>query len=321
MNIRLLFVCIILFFDFACCSMEEKQDDSQWETIFVHRLNGSPEDLQLFKDRGFIQGEARSFNLPNGKFSSLGQVEEITTLNDQIDPQKTTCLYTQSRGGCTAINLLGKHNPPNVKMLIIDATPADMVNMVDPQLCGIFSCLPRSLKERLLRRHHPNYPKNSLPPVQAIANIENKGLPVFIVHSHNDAKVSIQHAYKNYKAFKEANFPNVYLCELQKGKHIHNSDGEDSHIYRTALHSVYKKHGQQYDPEQATLQDTDLQKLQPSIAEINNKIKAKQSCLRRGCIALSSCCKSRNRTNNGACTSNIQRDYVIIDVSEQDTTK
>ncbi len=135
----------------------------------------------------------------------------------------------------------------------------------------------RTHKEWALRQLYPGYPKNSVPPVDAISQIDNKELPVFLVHSDNDEIVNIRAALKNYKAFKQAQFPHVYLCKLQHGGHAHNAKGADNQTYRTALHSFYKQHGLHHDEKQATLDN--LTHLQPTIEDVDRQIATQENKL------------------------------------------
>lgn len=258
-------------------------ETSQSETIFIHGLNGSPKKLDILIADKIIHSPAKSFDLQNGRQCPLGQGQDIETVKKHIDGAQDCHVIGHSRGGAAAVSCLGKHNPANVKMLVLDAAPADMLNVIDEKQYkhGLFPFLTRSQKEWCLQQFHPNYPSNSTPPVEAIADIENKNLPVFIVHSHNDKVVNIRSAWQYYKAFKQANFPHVYLCELKQGGHNHNSNGPDSNIYKTALHSVYKKHEFQHDPELATLQNHEFKNLQPSIEEVDEKLRLNQWKLRQ----------------------------------------
>ncbi len=213
-------------------------------TLYCHGLSCKGERVQGLIRQNVIQNPAKGFNFNDHK-KCLGQADDITTLAAQIDPDENYILYGRSRGGAAAVNYLAQHNPSNIQALILDAAPADMLNVVD-EIQHKVGCLilhNKDDKEFAIRVLYPGYPQNSIPPVQAIENIENKHLPVFIVHSHNDRTVNMRSAWQYYKAFKQANFTDVYLCELQYGGHVRNASGSDSHIYKTALHSMYKKHG------------------------------------------------------------------------------
>lgn len=279
---------ILLFASTVLLSKSESENKiPQSVTFFVHGRDGSPEKLRTFVKETIVQGPAQAFDLQNGKECPLGQGQDIETINKHTQSIQDCKLLGHSRGGAAITNYLGKYNPTNVSMIILDAAPADILNVVDETQYkyGLFPLVTRAQKEWYLRTLYPNYPKNSTPPVESIADIKNKDLPVFIVHSHNDKVVNIRSAWQYYKAFKQANFSNVYLCELQKGSHNHNADNytldSDSHIYKTALHSVYKKHGFQHDPKQATLQEHEFKKLQPSIEDIDEKLRINQWKLRQ----------------------------------------
>jgi len=259
---------------FLLCNITLHAKSQQPTTVYCPGLGDSKYEIHGLVDLGIVQKPAKGIALKKENDADLGQLADIETLKNNLDPKKNHILYGTSRGGSTAINYTATHNPTNIKALIIDATPADMLNVVDEiqYKVGIFVFWTKSQKEWATRLLFPHFPANSMPPMQAIAHIKNKELPVFIVHSNNDPIVNVRSAWENYKAFKQASFPHVYLCELQECGHMGNSSGPDSLIYKQALHSFYKKHGFQYDKNHAILTESQLLQFQPSIESIDEKL-------------------------------------------------
>ena len=110
-------------------------------------------------------------------------------------------------------------------------------------------------------------------------------MAILIAHSRTDALVNIQSAWQNYNALKRAGFSQVYLYELPQGQHPCNAEDLD---YQKVLQSFYKHHGFQYDAQLATFTKQELQTLQPSIEEIDEKLQTNQWVLRKQTI-INSC--------------------------------
>lgn len=286
MKIISIICCLLISFATILVSSDITQET---ETVFIHGLNCSPKKLHdYYLPQHVIQKPASAVKLLNGKKSALGQGQDIEDIHThlQLDPKKKYRAYCHSRGACAFINYMAQHNPENVQMIVLEAGPADMLNIVDEYQYkyGLFPFWTRAQKEYILRCNYPKYPQNSLPPVQVIPQIQNKKLPILIIHPQDDTRVNVRSAWQLYKAFKQAEFSDVYLCELKKGGHSKSADGPEGNIFKSALHSVYKKHGQSFSPDHATLQDTDLKKLQPTIDEIDEKLYWNQWKLRQQCI-------------------------------------
>jgi hypothetical protein len=271
---------------FVLCNLTLHTKSNHPTTIYCPGLGDSQYEIHGLIDQGLVKKPAKGIALKKENDAGLGHGIDIQTLKNNLDCKKNYILYGTSRGGSTAINYIAEHNPTNIQALILDATPSDMLNIVDEiqYKVGLFIFWTRAQKEWATQLLFPHYPKKSIPPIQAIANIQNKDLPVFIVHSHNDPIVNVRSAWENYKAFKQANFSHVYLCELQENGHMGNPSGPDSLVYKQALHSFYKLHGFQFDKKYANLSELDLAQFQPSLAKIDEKLVANQWKLRKQAI-------------------------------------
>ena len=248
-------------------------------TWYCHGLHCKTRRVPGLLSQNIIQEPADNVEFDDTQ-SCLGQDKDVKKLLQVLASHPKKCkLHSHSKGGNVIINGLARYNPSNVAAIVIDASPADMLDRVDEIQCslGVYLFQSREQKEWILRQLYPAYPQGSVPPVEEIKNIKNKDLPVFIVHSDDDKIVNIRAGLKIYKAFKQAEFPHVYFCRLHHGGHNNNGKGADSHIYRTAIHSFYKKYGFKYDEQHATLQD--LTSLQPSIEEVDKQIEDQEIIL------------------------------------------
>ena len=268
MNILKTLSCLLLFSSYGLFSCDENQPT----TIYCHGLGGNTGELSYYMGSGWIYRPAKTFQFDDD-CSSLGQGEEIKLVRKNINEEESAMVVANSRGGSAALSCIGQYNPANLRALVVKSAPADMLNIVDEiqYKIGLFTLMTRSAKEWALRQIYPNYPKNSMPPVAAIANIKNKKLPVLIVHSAADTVVGIRSGYQNYNAFKKAGFENVYFCELQESDH-NNISKTDEEKMSQVLHSFYKKHDFQHDPKKATI--INFQPLQPTVEEIDKKLHA-----------------------------------------------
>ncbi|MDP3787836.1 MAG: hypothetical protein Q8Q60_00795 [Candidatus Chromulinivorax sp.] len=276
-KIRLFFTIFIIFH--AQFYASEKQPT----TIYCHGLGGSQYEFHGLMQAKVIHEPANGVQFKNERDSCLGHGKNIETLNDKINPTNEHIFYGISCGGVGIVSWLAKHNSHSAKAVILDATPSDMVNLVEEAQykIGLWALWTRAHKEWALHRLFPEYPQQSMPPVQAIAKIKNKNIAVFIVHSQNDPVVDIRAALENYKAFLQADFKNAYICLLEHGGHMNNAFGQDSLIFKQALNSFYKKYSLKYHEEYAILTDEELQQFQPSIEEIDEMLLQNLSKLRK----------------------------------------
>ena len=297
-NVGLVIKLLVILFFFQTWLLQAQQP----VTLFCHGIVDNKTQADRYND--FLQEPTATFDFPDAQEPSdwnfnnfvfcscalfgkspvnlekmyMGHGPDIQTLQNQIDSEKSYILYGLSRGGATAISYLAQHNPDNVRALILDAAPADMVATIDTlqYLIGYKFAPERSTQEAFFHTLFPAYPMNSTPAVCDIANIHNKNLPIFIAHSHDDARVSIASAWQLYQAFKQAGFTHVYLCELTTGVHAHYMEGPEKDLYLRALHSFYKQYNLAYN---ANLANLDLEQLQPTQQEVSEKLAKHQENL------------------------------------------
>ncbi len=264
-------------------------------TLFCHGIIDNKTQIERYDN--FIEQPAQSFNFPDaqqpydwdlntlifngcllfGKPVNRNQMfmatnQDITTLKQQINPKESYMLYGFSRGGSTTINYLAEYNPKNIKALILEATPADMIDAVNHAQydLGYQFASDRRTQEQIFHSIFPAYQLGSTPPVKNIAFITNKDLPILIIHAINDKRVPIDAAYKLYLAFLDNGFPHVYLYELPDGQHAHYTTGIYKNSYLQVLHSFYKKYGFTYNENFADFHD--MIRFQPTKKEISKKL-------------------------------------------------
>jgi dienelactone hydrolase len=188
----------------------------------------------------------------NRSYAYLGQGPDITAIAEHVEkyisPDTPITLFGCCRGGSAALNYVAEFNPKNLKAIVLEAVPASMPWAMHAFLakCGI----PMSYDERFLKMMFPAYPAASIPPIDALQNIQNKKLPILILHSKIDKNIPFVHALKLYKAFKDNGFENVHLVSFE-GQHAYLlRDAREK--YLTAVHSFYKQYGLAHKAEYAT---------------------------------------------------------------------
>jgi predicted esterase len=265
-------------------------------TIFCHGILNTKNQMHQYKN--FIQNPKITFDFPDAEkpsgwnfnnfiyqsytfFRNQGLNREkmymsygpdIQALKDQIKSDESYILFGFSRGAATVINYLAKHNPDNIKAIVLNAAPADFIQSIDAldKVIGYNFAPTRATKEKLFNTVFPAYQIGSIPPKDIIPSITNKNLPIFIAHAKTDKIVPISAAWQLYTAFLQAGFTDVYLCELQSGEHKAYPKSPDAINFLQGLHSFYKKYNFDYNPEFAIIDD--LTSLQPHIDEITQNL-------------------------------------------------
>lgn len=265
-------------------------------TLFCHGIIDTKNQINRYVE--FIEQPALSFNFSDAQapndwslnnlifqlctlFSKrvnrqqmyMGTGKDIDTLAAQIDFSQQYIIFGFSRGGATAINYIAEHTPQNVQALILEATPADMLDSFDhiQQKIGLNISDNKKIQAQIFHTIFPAWQITSPPPVENIKKFTNKNLPILIIHSKDDSVVPISSAYKLYLAFLQAGFTNTYFIQLSTGQHAHYQKSPDRVIYLQALHSFYKKFGYTYNPTYTQNQD-DLTYLQPTASYVKEQL-------------------------------------------------
>lgn len=194
----------------------------------------------------------------------------------EIPESDKIVLFGCSRGAAAAINELGQNNPNNIAAVILDASPASMPETIHPILAALG--IHHSYDKTIFSILFPQYHKNLSTPLQSIKKIQNKDLPILLIHSQDDFSVPYHHSLQLYKEFINNGFRNMYLVTIAQGKHAFLlQDPRVKHIYVQAVHSFYKQHKLPYDEQYA---NADLTIYQPDINYIEEKITQAQNTLR-----------------------------------------
>lgn len=270
-------------------------------TIFCHGIINNNEQMLPFIKNTIIS-EAVSFDFPdavapcdwdintfiynicnifgkkvNRNNMYMGQGKDIQTLHETytktVDDQ--IILYGVSRGGSAILSYVAEHNPNNLKAIVLESSPANMLHAINnlQQKLGIKLCTTQASQEALFRMLFPAYPTDAMPPIQSLNKIKNKDLPICIVHAKTDSRVSISESYVIYSTLKKYGFKNIYLVELENGKHGFLYQAPSFSIYKHAINSFYKTYDLPYDENFAVLEYSELCDVyQPSEEEINHKL-------------------------------------------------
>lgn len=208
----------------------------------------------------------------------MGQRKDLETIHQElqkIPAQSDIILYGCSRGGAALVTYLGKQHPQNIKALILDASPASMPSTTHPLLAKIG--IPFTYDTSIFTTLFPAYPCNATAPLQAIKYINDKKMPILLLHSETDTKVPFAHSLKLYLEFKKQGFEYVYLVRIPNGKHSFLlQDNAAKNAYLTAVHSFYKTHNLPYNQEYA---HANMKQYQPDETAVLNEIKTFESKL------------------------------------------
>lgn len=193
----------------------------------------------------------------------MGQGEDLESISKTMTQYATTesvILYGCSRGAAALLTYLGQHNPTNVSALILDACPADLPATLHLQLAsyGIHHGWANAIFSTLFPQYNAS---TALTPICAIPLIQNKNLPILLIHSQKDQIVPYIHSLQLYQQLRDQNFTNVHLILLPDGQHSYIlQDPTLAPIYTQAVHSFYKKYNLPHDADiaQDTIQETIL---------------------------------------------------------------
>lgn len=261
-------------------------------TIFCHGIIDTKDQIDRYAN--FIEAPKITFNFPDAQqpigwsFNNLlylfysmirnqplnrekmymGYGQDVEALKNMINPDGSYILFGFSRGGTAIINYLANNNIDNIKAVVLNAVPADIIQSVDDvqKKLGYTFAPTRFDQEYFFNMLFPAYPIGSTASKDLIAQIKNKHLPIFIAHAKTDTIVSISAAWQLYTAFLQAGFTDIYLCELASGQHKAYPQSPDKITFLQGLHSFYKKYHFNYNHEFATLHD--LSSLQPTVDSI-----------------------------------------------------
>ena len=174
-------------------------------------------------------------------------LEAISTTIAHVPAQESMILYGCSRGAAALLTYLGKYNPRNIAALVLDACPADLPTTLHIKLasCGIHPTWANTVFTTLF----PQYDSSTaITPFNAIPLIQNKDLPILLIHSKKDHVVPYVHSLQLYQQLLDHGFTNVHLMLLPHGRHSYALQDETvAPLYAQTVHSFYKKYNLSYD--------------------------------------------------------------------------
>lgn len=141
--------------------------------------------------------------------------------------QRSFVGVAHSRGAEMLLRYVGKHNPENLKALILVATPVSVGQCAKQKIFGWISS---------------SHCKISVM-TDTIASIKNKALPIILLHQEKDNLVSIENSRLLYKELKKYGFKHVHLIIMKTGNH---NDILDYDSYN-ALQKLYKQYELPFD--------------------------------------------------------------------------
>jgi predicted esterase len=219
----------------------------------------------------------------------MGQTKDIETLTSKVQKHsgKPIVLYGASRGASTIVSYLGQaEKTDTIRAVILESPAADMLDAVSNFSAKLGVPLPTSLFRWIFYR----YPEKPYTPLSAINDITCRELPIFILYTREDTTVHPAQAWVLYKAFKEKGFNNVYIHEIQKGRHCHlhlEQDFETS--YCAPVKAFYNRYaGGRFSPTafDVTLAQPSIEQAELKIAEFNNNRAANYAAKIRQNIAI-----------------------------------
>lgn len=182
----------------------------------------------------------------------------LKTYNEHIQkyPETDVILYGVSRGAATICTFMGKHQPQNVKALILEAP---------------FDSLPHLLKHRHQTTHRfinkllpkiISYDPNGDSPIMSIENI-SKEIPILIITSKSDDVVPTPCAKALMRKFNKLGYDKVHLLILDKSSHSGYAfdDYSDKTKYESVVHAFYKHYGRPYDESLASFGSEEWKKI------------------------------------------------------------
>lgn len=215
----------------------------------------------------------------NRSHAYMGQGKDIQAIHTQVEQtigEQSMILYGICRGGSAALNYVAKHNPKNLKAMVCEAMPGDLPATLHKTLCKVG--LPTKADKTVFRLLFPAYSKNAVTPIQAIAKIANKNLPILLLHSREDTVIPFVQTLELYLAFKSNGFNNVHIVVLP-GRHAYLLE-ESQQDYLTAVHSFYRHYGIAHDVKYATADmksyDYDVNQAQQEIVAFYESLQEQQ---------------------------------------------
>lgn len=273
-------------------------------TIFAHGIVDGPTQIQRFQE-AIATPQIIALEFPDSQRASgwglngtlgqithllgkkvnrnamfMGQGADIETISktiNQIPSTDSIVLYGCSRGSAAILTYLSIHNPPNIAALVLDACPANLPDLLHVKLAqlGIIQSNANSIFTALFPQYNHT---TAITPEMAIQKIQNKKLPILLIHSECDSIVHHSHSLRLNQKLVQVGFTNVHLALVPLGRHsflLQNVIIKPA--YLTAVHSFYKKYNLPHD---STWAQPEIALSNLSQEAINQQIKDYQRSIR-----------------------------------------
>ncbi|MDR3646078.1 MAG: hypothetical protein P4L22_00895 [Candidatus Babeliales bacterium] len=178
--------------------------------------------------------------------SALGQEADVKVISDTLSklPKNAKAVAVGVEKGANAwINAATlSHNLNRISALVLDTACAD----VNEVLCRMtyFDYIPGGefIIKQVAKFIFEYYDPDGMQPIDAIKNIQNKNLPIYIIHAKENDRISINQARKLYLKFLEYKFKNVYLVERHEEDEI-SLNNKGYRLYQQTLHKFFRRWG------------------------------------------------------------------------------
>lgn len=255
----------------------QKRDYSKWNFLFdVEKHN-----LISFNFQDILINLGIYGSIPNPFLTHLAQRDDIEQLLKAVTNTINQKIigFGVSRGAATWITTLGtKHIEKQIACLVLESPFSSIKNVM---LFQVIHFILESIKPLfpninpelhatvIMETFFKNYQINGVQPIDAISNL-NKNIPLLLVHSKEDAIIPINNSRHLYTKLREAGHDQVFLLELDQGKHAALLKGPQGLLYAQVVHAFFKRYNIPYDDVLAA--GINLEEYQPSISLVTEKI-------------------------------------------------
>lgn len=242
---------------------EQTKELIEHACIFVPSLGAGKMEALVYATRSsrsgcFVPADVIGFDCPdtsNGnnfsylRHAALGQEADIATLKtvtDTVD-RDNIVLFGVCKGASTAITYQATHNDPRIKALILES-PFDSIEGVIHEKLRQYGLwwIPglHTVAHRITALFFGNYSTTGIRPIDALATIHNKELPILIICSAKDTLIPWTSSHRLYTAFIKHGFTNVHILITEHGRHCNTiHDDANRTVCRNTARAFFKRYG------------------------------------------------------------------------------
>jgi len=271
----------------TCFGNEEGQP-----LLYCHGVTRSAKDVFSYakiKQKFYLFDQethhVATFNFPDSPYKrrqvSLGQENDVLRLKKallkfvgKIENEKKIVIYATSRGGATAINLLGNLDRfgkegelirSRVGALIVESPPASIPETISyifkqKRFLGYIPFIGK-IAHFFAPLLYPKYKRNGLQAIESIKTMPN--IPVLIIHSETDKTCPVKGSLDLYKTLASQGRENIYRLITPSGNHGCGLFDEHQQEVFSVIQAFFKSYGFPHDPDAAN--SIDLQNYQPKL--------------------------------------------------------